>query len=762
MKKRNIIFPPLLLTLTTMPFSVSALTVSGTVVDETGEPLIGATIKDSNTKKAVITDINGNFTLNSENKSNLEISYIGYKTQTVTPQEKLNITLVEDSKVLGEVVETGKADITGKECVTKEQAIQAAEEEARKQHTKSEEIQEAIRENSRRPAYLVDEHANKEAKGKYKKVGTEWICVPNECIQDYKLEGTICVKYQCSQSELKAANATDGTWDKNLKACIPVCDEANGFTRNIRNICERTKCSKSEIDNLKKQDKNVNTGKLEEGQCVPVCKDKYHLENGKCEKNKCDKEEEDWDGKKCVKVRCTTDELNEIHTIQKYAKWDEAKKICIATECPDKKNFKLSDGKCITNDCPTKELEKINATTGYMQDGKCIPETCIKDYEIDPNTHACTNKKALEEKQKAYDKAHETEQSFENRALTAATTAATGIGGMQLMQGLAEQSSDKDAAADMAAYIETMRCTYGDGKQVKAGPDEIELPGANDSELMKLRSEYLALAADLKERKEALGMKPGIESETILDRSATGLYDDENIGISGGNYGSLYRAQMLNSESDQSKIADEKSISSNRVKGGAIAAGAGVVVGVAGNSLINGKLGEMLKSKKSKTEAEKLLEKEADALKDLQSCLKDAGVKDTDKLEFANFYPSVLTVKNIKCKKIKLKANNVKASDIFADSTDEDEIFNSMNKYFDTETISKFVGFSKTEKEDNIKNEIKSAISEKQKEIAETKKRDTEPKESKSKDSSSGIDINNILDNVDINDIKEKAGSLLG
>ncbi len=725
MKKHNIIFTPLLLTLTTMPFSVSALTVSGTVVDKTGEPLIGATIRDTNNKKnAVITDTDGKFTLNVEANHNLEVSYIGYKTQTIdNPTENIKITLIENSTNINEV-KVVKKHQEGDTCGGQ---------------------------------MLTDEHANKDAKGKYHKVGENWVCIPNECIQDYRVEGNVCVKYQCSTAEKESvlkSGAKGAKWDGTK--CVPSkCDTDNGYTENENNECVLTNCTKAQLRELKKQ-QGVADGKLENGTCVPICKKNYHPNGSTCEANKCPTDEEDWDGTKCIKVRCTSDELKALNA--KDGKWENGK--CIPTKCLDEKNFKLENGTCGASECPTKELEKLRATAGYMQNNKCIPTACIDKYKLENNT--CVNSDILAEKQKAYDEAKAKEQSFENRALTAATTAATGIGGMQLMQGLAEQSSDKDAAADMAAYIETMRCTYGDGKQVKAGPDEIELPGANDSELMKLRSEYLALAADLKERKEALGMKPGIESETILDRSATGLYDDENIAISGGNYGSLYRAQMLNSESDQAKIADEKSTSSNRVKGGAIAAGAGVVVGVAGNSLINGKLGEMLKSKKSKTEAEKLLEKEADALKDLQSCLKDAGVKDTDKLEFANFYPSVLTVKNMKCKNIKLKIKDVKASDIFADSTDEDEIFNSMNKYFDTETISKFVGFSKTEKEDNIKNEIKSAISEKQKEIAETKKKETEQKESKSKDSSSGIDIGNIFDNVDINDIKEKAGSLLG
>lgn len=205
----------------------------------------------------------------------------------------------------------------------------------------------------------------------------------------------------------------------------------------------------------------------------------------------------------------------------------------------------------------------------------------------------------LEELQKAYEEAKANEQSLANRTLTALTVAATGLGGMELARGLAEQKADKEAEADMTAYIETMRCTYGDGKQVKAGPEEIELPGGNNAELMKLRSEYFALASDLKERKEALGMKPGIESEVIMDKSEMGLYDDENIGITDGAYASLYRAKALNSETDQAKINEDKEASKKRVIGGAVAAGVGVVGGVVGNSLINGKLGEKIKNSKN-------------------------------------------------------------------------------------------------------------------------------------------------------------------
>jgi hypothetical protein len=237
-----------------------------------------------------------------------------------------------------------------------------------------------------------------------------------------------------------------------------------------------------------------------------------------------------------------------------------------------------------------------------------------------------------EEYENAYKNARENEQSLANRTLTAVTTAATGIGGMELARGLAEQAADKNADASMDAYIATFRCTYGNGKQVKAGPEEIELPGGNDQNMMNLRAQYFALANDLKERKAALGMEPGIESEVILDKSQMGLYDDENIGITGGAYESLYRAKMLNSETDQTKIDEMAEASKKRVMGGAIAAGAGAVVGVLGDSLINGKLGEMIKENKNKNSISRASRAVTDKLK---NCFKTAKATNVNKLDFS-------------------------------------------------------------------------------------------------------------------------------
>ena len=134
--------------------------------------------------------------------------------------------------------------------------------------------------------------------------------------------------------------------------------------------------------------------------------------------------------------------------------------------------------------------------------------------------------------------------------------------------------------------------------------------------------------------------------------------------------------------------------------------------------------------------------------------MKNAGVKDTDNLGFKNFYPSVLSVKNINCKSLKIKKQKVKASDIFADSNDENEIFTRMDRYFDMETISKFVGFSNEEPADTIRATIKSSMSERQKKIDEAKKKDAE-----SGASSDGL--GNLLGNVDISSIAGSAGNLL-
>lgn len=224
----------------------------------------------------------------------------------------------------------------------------------------------------------------------------------------------------------------------------------------------------------------------------------------------------------------------------------------------------------------------------------------LKEYEDYRKENKSAKHSDTKELEKSYKEAKADEQSLANRSLTALTTAATGIGGMQLAQGLAEQKADKEAERNMEAYMATFRCEYGNSESVKGGMTAIALPGGNDLEMMGLRNEYFTLATSLKERKWSFGLKPGIESEIILDKSQLGLYDDENNDITGGIYASLYRAKMDN-ESDLEKLQEMKDASKKRVVGGAIAAGIGVTVGVVGNTLINEKQGQQLKQETETT-----------------------------------------------------------------------------------------------------------------------------------------------------------------
>ncbi len=95
--------------------------VSGTVVDQTGEPVIGASVVVKGTTGGTVTDIDGNFTIqNVPAKGSLVISYVGYTTQTVpvSGKSKITVTLQEDRQLLDEVVVVGygvqkKSDVTG-------------------------------------------------------------------------------------------------------------------------------------------------------------------------------------------------------------------------------------------------------------------------------------------------------------------------------------------------------------------------------------------------------------------------------------------------------------------------------------------------------------------------------------------------------------------------------------------------------------------------------------------------------------------------
>lgn len=94
--------------------------ITGSVVDRTGEPVIGANIVEKGTTNGIITDIDGNFELNVQANATLEITYIGYISQEVRIGQStvIKIVLDEDLQALDEVVVVGfgtqkKVNLTG-------------------------------------------------------------------------------------------------------------------------------------------------------------------------------------------------------------------------------------------------------------------------------------------------------------------------------------------------------------------------------------------------------------------------------------------------------------------------------------------------------------------------------------------------------------------------------------------------------------------------------------------------------------------------
>ena len=92
--------------------------ISGVVKDASGESVIGASVVEKGTTNGTITNLEGKFTLSVAPGATLEISYVGYKSQSLVAKPDMNIILEEDSETLDEVVVVGygvqkKSDVTG-------------------------------------------------------------------------------------------------------------------------------------------------------------------------------------------------------------------------------------------------------------------------------------------------------------------------------------------------------------------------------------------------------------------------------------------------------------------------------------------------------------------------------------------------------------------------------------------------------------------------------------------------------------------------
>ena len=116
MKKSSILMMLMALFMSITSFAQG---IKGTVIDENGEPVIGATVAEkSNPKNATITDFDGNFTVNVNAGKIIQITYIGYETKEAAAKNGMTIKLRPDNKVLDEVVVVGygvqkKSSVTG-------------------------------------------------------------------------------------------------------------------------------------------------------------------------------------------------------------------------------------------------------------------------------------------------------------------------------------------------------------------------------------------------------------------------------------------------------------------------------------------------------------------------------------------------------------------------------------------------------------------------------------------------------------------------
>lgn len=333
-----------------------------------------------------------------------------------------------------------------------------------------------------------------------------------------------------------------------------------------------------------------------------------------------------------------TDQAGDHVRSAKY-EWDGNKLNCVITKCNG--HFMLDDGKCVASDgpCNATQLAAItHAKSGELKNGTCHVTECVPGYEVSNDTCVAIggNCKSLPRKAKsgtrAWDakagteicivtecesgysisddklscqsklseadsrarvdelrenakKMHDKETSTANKLIGAAGIGATGIGTSQALSALSEQRADNRAENDMRAYLATIKCDYGTGKTVNGGETGIELPGGN--ELTQYVTQYKTLAADLKVRKTALGMSPGIESETIIDAAETGLYDNAATGKTNGAFTSLSRALSDETSADAQAWAQQKADTASKLKTGAIVAGVGAVGSAIANLAVN-------------------------------------------------------------------------------------------------------------------------------------------------------------------------------
>lgn len=518
-----------------------ARTVTGIVYDENEAPMIGASVRAPNDKKlGTITDIDGKFSLENvpDTGISLKITYLNYEDKTVpvpSSDNGTNLTLIINMTLKSEILD----DVLVTAC--KKESIANAKK------------------------YLKDTTSNE--------------CFPIECTsQRYTLKNRRKATYKfIEEIENQLPKNIQGT---NILVAPPDeedCDECK--TYDIGDACvdqDGVVCTSTDPNAATanyKWDDNTQTLNC----VITKCNEHFML-----------------DGDKCVASDGPCDQ-NRLADIEHATRGELKNGECHVTECES--GYEVSDDACVEISGKCKSLPRKAKSGTRAWDNKtsteiCIVTECESGYSISDDKLSCQSKLSetesrarVNELRENAKKMHDKETSTANKLIGAAGIGATGIGTSQALSALSEQRADKNAENDMRAYLATIKCDYGTGKTVNGGETGIELPVGN--ELTQYVTQYKTLAADLKVRKTALGMSPGIESETIIDAAETGLYDNAATGKTNGAFTSLSRALSDETSADAQAWAQQKADTASKLKTGAIVAGVGAVGSAIANLAVN-------------------------------------------------------------------------------------------------------------------------------------------------------------------------------
>lgn len=119
--------------------------IKGTVLDEEGEPLIGASVRLKGTDQAVVTDIDGNFVLNGRRGQKVQVSYVGYNPTDVTYNGgAMKIDMTGATNVLNDIVVIGYGAVKKKDLTGAVASVKGADLAARKTTTLSTALQGSV------------------------------------------------------------------------------------------------------------------------------------------------------------------------------------------------------------------------------------------------------------------------------------------------------------------------------------------------------------------------------------------------------------------------------------------------------------------------------------------------------------------------------------------------------------------------------------------------------------------------------------------